>query len=65
MELADLITAAEAARVVGVSEARIRQLAAQGKLSPRRCPHGSLFVRHEVEALARSRRAPRGRDGRG
>ncbi len=59
MELAELISAAEAARILGVSEARVRQLAAQGKLAARRCPHGRVLVRYEVEALARSRRRAR------
>jgi|GEM_PF-1833225 excisionase family DNA binding protein len=52
----ELLTATEAARILGLSEARVRQLAAQGALSAHRCPHGRLFVRQEVEALARSRR---------
>jgi len=52
----ELLTATEAARILGLSEARARQLAAQGAIAAPRCPHGRRCGRQEGEALARSRR---------
>ena len=49
----------EAARRVGVSEARIRQLADAGRLAGLRTPLGRLLLAEAVEAFARERAARR------
>ena len=49
-------TTSEAARVLGISAERVRQLAARGALPSRRTPLGRLYSRAAVEALAARRR---------
>jgi excisionase family DNA binding protein len=52
----DLLSTAEAARLLGVSPDRVRQLATSGKLPPILSPStGRLFARRMVEGLARER----------
>ncbi len=50
------IGTAQAARILGVSEGRIRQLADAGRLPFVRGPHGRVFALGDVENLAVDRR---------
>lgn len=56
-----LLTAADAARILGVVPARVRQLAVQGHLVPMDVTEGGtrLFRRADVEHLAATREAKR------
>lgn len=49
-------TTSQAARVLGISAERVRQLAARGALPSSRTPLGRLYSRAAVEALAARRR---------
>lgn len=54
-DVEDLITPAQAGRLLGVTSERVRQLADGGRLPVVRSPLGRLFDRADVEALAKSR----------
>jgi excisionase family DNA binding protein len=56
-----LLTAADAARILGVVPARVRQLANEGQLPPAATTVGGtrLFRREDVEQLAEVREAKR------
>lgn len=54
-EFSEYLTVAQAARVLGVTPARVRQLGAERKLSPIWTPLGRLFAKGEVEALREER----------
>jgi hypothetical protein len=54
------VSPAEAARIVGVTSARIRQLSLAGRLAFQQTPMGRMYWRREIEALAEERRV-RGR----
>jgi DNA-binding transcriptional MerR regulator len=58
-----LLTAADAARILGVVPARVRQLAIEGQLVPMATTENGtrLFRRQDVEGLARTREAKRPR----
>lgn len=51
----DLLTPAQAARVLNVSTSRVRQLGDDGTLEVVRVPLGRLFVRQSVERVAQRR----------
>ena len=51
----ETIGTAQAARLLGLSEQRVRQLADAGELPSMRTPLGRLFDRGDVEALAEAR----------
>ncbi len=51
--LDETITTSEAARVLGVSEGRVRQFADSGALPALRTPHGRLFAPRDVPVAAR------------
>ena len=53
--LEETIGISTAARLLGISEGRVRQLADSGALPATRSPHGRLFDRGDVEALAGER----------
>lgn len=54
----ELLSTAEAARILHVTPDRVRQLATSGKLPPILSPStGRLFARRTVERLARERAA--------
>lgn len=53
----DTVGTATAARILGVSESRIRQMANAGDLRVVSTPLGRLFDRAEIEALAARRQA--------
>jgi excisionase family DNA binding protein len=54
--MSDLLTSADAARILGVVPATVRQLEKGGKLPAQRTPGGvRLFRRSDVERLARER----------
>jgi len=57
-----LLTAADAARILGVVPARVRQLAVEGQLVPMATTENGtrLFRRQDVEVLASARKAKRG-----
>ena len=48
----DLVAVGEAARLLGVSPARVRQLEREGRLSSRRISGWRAFARSDVEELA-------------
>ena len=58
-----LLTAASAARILGVVPARVRQLAVEGQLVPVATTENGtrLFRRQDVEGLARARETRRPR----
>ena len=58
-----LLTAADAARILGVVPARVRQLANEGQLPPAATTVGGtrLFRREDVQQLADARAAKRNR----
>lgn len=59
-----LLTASDAARILGLSRDMVRILARSGRLPSTRTANGyHLFLRADVERLARQRAA--GRQGRG
>ena len=51
----DLVAIGEAARILGVSPARVRQLEKEGQLASRRVSGWRAFERVAVEALAEER----------
>lgn len=51
LEEDNFLTVAQAARLLGVTPARVRQMGAEGKLDPRWTPLGRLFDASAVEAL--------------
>lgn len=58
----EFATAGDAARLLGISETRVRQLAVAGVLAVAAfTPHGRLFDRDAVRALARKRAERRNR----
>jgi excisionase family DNA binding protein len=58
----DLLTPADAARILGVVPATVRQLAITGRLPALRTASGMrLFQRQDVERLAHDRATHRGR----
>lgn len=54
-DVEDLITPAQAGRLLGVTSERVRQLADSGRLPVVRSPLGRLFSRTDVEMLAKTR----------
>jgi excisionase family DNA binding protein len=54
-DLERLLTPAQAARLVGVTPDRLRQLSDTGKLPATRTPLGRLFARADVERLRQQR----------
>lgn len=56
LDLSKMMSVGEAARLLGVSPDRVRQLADRGQLRCVWAPHGRLFDRADVEALAEARR---------
>lgn len=58
--MANAITTAEVAAILGVSERRVRELADLGRVRVMiRTPLGRLYDQHDVERLAREREAGR------
>jgi excisionase family DNA binding protein len=53
------LTASQAARLLGLSSERVRQLARQGRLKGHDTPLGRLYDRDDVEALKRERELSR------
>jgi hypothetical protein len=51
----ELVTVSEAARLIGLSAARVRQLADAGALAGERGPYGRLISRVSAEDYARGR----------
>ena len=64
IEMAEWVSPAEAARMLGVTTSRIRQLSLAGRLRFQQTPMGRTYWRSEIEALADERRVrSRGRRG--
>ena len=57
LDLSDYVCTSQTAAILGVSEARVRQLVKSEKLDCVRTPLGRLFSRADVEAYAATRRA--------
>jgi excisionase family DNA binding protein len=55
MELSEMLTPAEAARILDVTPERVRQLSDGGHLAATRTRLGRLFARTDVEALRKQR----------
>jgi hypothetical protein len=55
IEMDAWLSAAQAARILGVTSARIRQMTLAGRLLYVQTPLGRIYNRAEVEALAASR----------
>jgi hypothetical protein len=49
------VSAAQAARILGVTSARVRQLTLRGRLLYVQTPLGRIYSRHDVERLAQMR----------
>lgn len=60
--LTDRVTTKEAARILGVTDGRVRQMALKGQLRARRFGRALTFSRSEVESL-RGRKAGRPKKG--
>ena len=66
LDTVEKLTPAQAARQLGISAIRVRQLADEGQLRCQRTPLGRLFDVADVERLAEQRALARvGADGHG
>ena len=52
VEMAEWVSPAQAARILGVTTARVRQLALAGRLPFEQTPLGRIFPRDHIERLA-------------
>lgn len=57
IEMEEWVSPAQAARILGVTTARVRQLALAGRLPFTQTPMGRIFAREEIERLAASRQS--------
>lgn len=54
-KLSDWLTTVEVARLLGLSEARVRQLAGQGRIESQQTHHGRLYDPDSVTRFAAAR----------
>lgn len=59
LDFANLLTVAQAGRLLGIGADRVRQLTDTGKLPAMRTPYCRLIARDDVEALRIQREAQR------
>jgi excisionase family DNA binding protein len=61
-ELENMLTVSEAARLLGISNTRVRELEREGSLPCVRTPFGRLFERRVAEQMRELRAARKDRD---